>query len=413
MKYSAELERDMKAFYDSLSEKDRRRYAALEAAKLGHGGTDSIATVLGCDPKTIRHGQHELAALPDPHSERVRQASRPDSLSGRVRRPGGGRRRCLDTMPQLEENFLRVLRDYTAGDPMREGVRWTNLTRAEIAQRLKEAGTPVSVTVVKQLLRKYRYVQRKAQKSQAMGQHADRNQQFENIARIKQQYLESDNPILSIDTKKKELLGTFYRDGHLYTQEVLATFDHDFPSAASGVVIPHGLYDVKRNDGHVNLGTSHDTSEFACDSIERWWASRGRAFYPRATSILLLCDGGGSNSASQYLFKEDLQRLVDRLGIEIRVAHYPPYTSKYNPIEHRLFPHLTRACQGVIFKSIELVKGLMEKAKTSTGLQVTVDIIDKVYQTGRKYAEGFKEDMKILFDEILPKWNYRVVPSGP
>src|SRR5512132_2185680 len=413
MKYSAEIERDMKAFYDSLSEKDRRRAAALEAAKLGPGGTDSIATVLGCDPKTIRHGQHELATLPDPRSERVRQTSRPDSLWGRVRRPGGGCRRCLDTMPQLEENFLRVLRDYTAGDPMREGVRWTDLTRAEIAQRLKEAGTPVSVTVVKQLLRKYRYVKRKAQKSQAMGQHADRDQQFENIARLKQQYLESDDPILSIDTKKKELLGTFYRDGHLYTQEVLATFDHDFPSAASGVVIPHGLYDVKRNDGHVNLGTSHDTSEFACDSIEQWWQSRGRAFYPRATSILLLCDGGGSNSASQYLFKEDLQRLVDRSGIEIRVAHYPPYTSKYNPIEHRLFPHLTRACRGVIFTSVELVKALMEKATTRTGLQVTVDILDTVYRTWRKYAEGFKENMKIMFDEILPKLNYRAVPSGP
>src|SRR5512135_3305157 len=379
---------------------------------LGHGGTDSIATVLGCDPKTIRHGQHELAALPDPRSERVRQVDRPDPLSGRVRRPGGGRKRCLDTMPQLEENFLRVLRDYTAGDPMREGVRWTNLTRAESAQRLKEAGTPVSVTVVKQLLRKSRYVQRKAQKSQAMGQHADRNQQFENIARIKQQDLESDNPILSIDTKKKELLGTFYRDGHLYTQEVLATFDHDFPSAASGVVIPHGLYDVKRNDGHVNLGTSHDTGEFACDSIERWWTLRGRALYPRATSILLLCDGSGSNSASQYLFKEDVQRLVARLGIAIRVAHYPPYTSKYNPIEHRLFPHLTRACQGVIFESVELVKELMEEAKTSTGLRVTVEILDTVYQTGRKYEVGFKENMKIVFDEILPKWNYRAIPSG-
>jgi cell fate (sporulation/competence/biofilm development) regulator YlbF (YheA/YmcA/DUF963 family) len=412
MKYSAAIERDMKAFYDSLSEKERRRYAAIEAAKLGHGGTRYIATVLGCDPKTIGHGQHELAALPDPASEWVRRAGHPDRGAGRVRRPGGGRKRCLDTIPRLEENFLRVLRDYTAGDPMREGVRWTDLTRAEIAQRLKEAGTPVSVTVVKQLLRKYRYVKRKAQKSQAMGQHADRDQQFENIARLKQQYLESDDPILSIDTKKKELLGTFYRDGHLYTQEVLATFDHDFPSAASGVVIPHGLYDVKRNDGHVNLGTSHDTGEFACDSIERWWTLRGRALYPRATSILLLCDGGGSNSASQYLFKEDLQRLVDRLGIAIRVAHYPPYTSKYNPIEHRLFPHLTRACQGVIFKSIELVKELMEKAKTSTGLKVTVDILDKVYQTGRKYAEGFKENMKIVFDEILPKWNYRVVPSG-
>jgi hypothetical protein len=311
----------------------------------------------------------------------------------------------------LEENFLRVLQDRTAGDPMRQEVRWTDLTYEQIAAHLAEAGTPVSVPVVKQLLRKHGYVTRKAQKSKAMGGHPDRNQQFENIARLKREYMVSDNPILSMDTKKKELIGNFYRAGHLLTQGVIATFDHDFPGAASGVIIPHGLYDVKRNDGHVNLGTSHDTGEFACDSIERWWEEKGRAQYPRATSILLLCDGGGSNSSSQYLFKEDLQRLVDRLGIEIRVAHYPPYTSKYNPIEHRLFPHLTRACQGVIFVSVELVKELMEKARTSTGLEVTVDILDEVYQTGRKYAEGFKEEMKIVFDEILPKWNYRAVPS--
>lgn len=315
-------------------------------------------------------------------------------------------------MPHLEENFLRVVKDYTAGDPMRPDVKWTDLTLGQIAERLAEAGTPVSVTVVKQLLRKHRYI-KKARKSRSMGQHADRNRQFENIARLKQEYLETDNPILSIDTKKKELVGNFCREGRLYTQETIETFDHDFPSAASGVIIPHGLYDVKRNDGHVNLGTSHDTSEFACDSIEWWWESRGRTLYPRATSILLLCDGGGSNSANQYLFKEDLQRLVDRIGIEIRVAHYPPYASKYNPIEHRLFPHLTRACQGVIFHTVGLVKGLMEKAKTSTGLEVTVDILDKVYQTGRKYAADFKETMKIVFDEVLPKWNYRAIPSGP
>src|SRR6056297_1586530 len=196
------------------------------------------------------------------------------------------------------------------------------------------------------------------------------------------------------------------------TQGVIKTFDHDFPSFASGVIIPHGFYDVKRNAGHVNLGTSRDTGEFACDSIERWWEQTGRALYPRARSILLLCDGGGSNSASQYLFKEDLQRLVDRLGIEIRVAHYPPYCSKYNPIEHRVFPHVTRACQGVVFESVELVKQLMEKTRTSTGLRVTVDILDKVYETGRKYAEGFKQNKRIVFDDILPKWNYRAVPSG-
>jgi hypothetical protein len=268
------------------------------------------------------------------------------------------------------------------------------------------------VPVVKQLLKEHGYVTRKAQKAKAMGGHPDRDQQFENIARLKREYLGSDNPVVSMDTKKKELIGDFYRAGHLLTQGVIETFDHDFPSFASGVVIPHGLYDVKHNDGHVNLGTSHDTGEFACDSIERWWESQGRDLYPRASSILLLCDGGGSNSASHYLFKEDLQRLVDRLGVEIRVAHCPPYCSKDNRIEHRLFPHLTRACQGVIFEGVGLVKELMEKASTSTGLRVTVDVLDKVYQTGRKYAAGFKEGVKIVFDEILPRWNYRAVPSG-
>jgi Rhodopirellula transposase DDE domain len=304
-----------------------------------------------------------------------------------------------------------VLQDRTAGDPMRQEVRWTDLSYEQIAGHLAEAGTKVSVPVVKQLLKKHGYVTRKAQKSRAMGSHPDRNQQFENIARLKREYLGSANPIVSMDTKKKELIGDFYRAGHLKTQGVIETFDHDFPSFAEGVVIPHGLYDVKENLGHVNLGTSHDTGEFARESIERWWEQKGRVLYPDAKSILLLCDGGGSNSASQYLFKEDLQKLVDRLGIEIRVAHYPPYCSKYNPIEHRMFPHLSRACQGVIFESVALVKELMEKTSTSTGLRVTVDIIEKVYQTGRKYAEGFKEDMKIVFDEILPKWNYRAVPS--
>jgi Rhodopirellula transposase DDE domain len=312
----------------------------------------------------------------------------------------------------LEENFLRVLQDRTAGDPMRQEVRWTDLSYEQIAGHLAEAGTKVSVPVVKQLLKKHGYGKRKARKSKAMGGHPDRNQQFENIARLEREYLGTDNPIVSMDTKKKELIGDFYRAGHPLTQGVIETFDHDFPSFASGVVIPHGLYDVKENDGHVNLGTSHDTGEFACDSIERWWQEKGRALYPRASSILLLCDGGGSNSASQYLFKEDLQGLVDRLGLEIRVAHYPPYCSKYNPIEHRLFPHVSRACQGAIFESVGLAKELMEKASPSTGLRVTVDILDKVYQTGRKYAEGFKEDMKIVFDDILPKWNYRAVPSG-
>lgn len=312
----------------------------------------------------------------------------------------------------MESNFLDVLRDHTAGDPMREAVKWTDLTRREISRRLGERGTPAGRGVVKQLLKKHGYVKRKARKVKAMGpRHPDRNAQFENIARLKQEYVAAGQPVVSIDAKKKELLGNFYRDGKLYTQEAVAVFDHDFPSAASGVVFPHGLYDLKLNRGHINLGTSHETSEFACDSIGRWWEQHGRLQYPQATKLLLLCDGGGSNSASRYVFKEQLQKLADRLGLELRVAHYPPYCSKYNPIEHRLFPHVTRACQGVVFHTTEIVKELMEKTQTRTGLQVTVDIIDKVYEVGCKAAKGFKETMKIAFDSFLPKWNYRAIPT--
>jgi len=305
-----------------------------------------------------------------------------------------------------------VLRDHTAGDPMREGVKWTDLTRREISQRLAERGTPAGQGVVKQLLKQHGYVKRKAQKVKAMGpRHPDRNAQFENIARLQQAYLEAGQPVVSMDAKKKELLGNFYRDGKVYTQEVIEVFDHDFPSAARGAVFPHGLYDMGLNRGHINLGTSHETSQFACDSIERWWQQHGRNQYPQATRLLLLCDGGGSNSSSRYVFKEELQKLADRLRLEIRVAHYPPYCSKYNPIEHRLFPHVTRACQGVVFHTVQVVKELMEKTKTRTGLEVTVDILDKTYEIGRKCAKGFKKNMKIVFDSFLPKWNYRAIPA--
>lgn len=208
------------------------------------------------------------------------------------------------------------------------------------------------------------------------------------------------------------MIGQLYREGQLYTQESgVEVFDHDWKSLANGVVIPHGLYDLALNIGYVHIGTSHDTSEFACEAIRQWWNQHGCHQYQTAGSILLLCDGGGSNSSRQYLFKQDLQALVNELGIEIRIAHYPPYTSKYNPIEHRLFPHLTRVCQGVIFESVEMVKDLMAKAKTQTGLNVFVSILDQVYQTGRKVTEEFKQMMEIVFDDYLPQWNYTAKPQ--
>jgi hypothetical protein len=295
---------------------------------------------------------------------------------------------------------------------MRLEVRWTNLSRRQIAGRITELGTPVSRHVVSQLLRKHRYRRRKALKKRTMGpRHPDRNAQFENIARLKREYLGAGLPVVSIDTKKKELIGEFYREGVIDTQETIEVNDHDFGSMGSGTVIPHGIYDVGRNEGFVHLNTSHDTSELACDSLAAWWENHGRSAYPRAAKLLVLCDGGGSNSASRYVFKEALQELANRLGVEIRVAHDPPYCSKYNPIEHRLFPHLTRACRGVIFRTLETVRHYMSKAGTTTGLEVKVRVLEKVYETGRKCAAGFKETMKIAFDKFLPKWNYRAVPE--
>jgi Rhodopirellula transposase DDE domain len=304
-----------------------------------------------------------------------------------------------------------VLEDHTAGDPMRGEIKWTNLSRGEIASRMGERGTPVSRDVVSQLLRQHGYRRRKALKKKSMGHHRDRNAQFEKIARLKKKYLKAGLPVISIDTKKKELLGDFYREGRIEAQATIGTNDHDFGSMGSGVVIPHGIYDVGQNRGFLHLNTSHDTSELACDSLAAWWEGHGRADYPGAKKIRVLCDGGGSNGARRYIFKEELQKLADRLGVEIRVAHYPPYCSKYNPIEHRLFPHVTRACRGVIFRTLETARYYMAKASTRTGLTVTVKVLEKVYETGRKCAEGFKESMKIAFDKVLPTWNYRAIPS--
>jgi hypothetical protein len=188
-------------------------------------------------------------------------------------------------------------------------------------------------------------------------------------------------------------------------------FDHDFSSFSDGVIIPHGIYDLKLNEGYITLGTSKDTSEFSCECIKDWWDNVGKYNYPNANSILILADGGGSNSSRHYIFKHDLQQLVNDIGVEIRIAHYPPYTSKYNPIEHRMFCHVTRACQGVVFDTIEIVKELMEKTSTKTGLSVLVSIKDKIYETGRKVTDKFKKNMKIVFDDFLGKWNYRAIPE--
>lgn len=266
--------------------------------------------------------------------------------------------------------------------------------------------------IVRKLLKNNGYVKRKALKKKAAGGHVNRNAQFQRIAHWRAVYDAQGNPIVSVDTKKKEPIGNLFREGKLYTTETVEVLDHDFPSLAEGVAVPHTVYDIKRNEAYVSIGTSRDTSEFACDSIRHWWYNYGSVHYPLATSILMLMDGGGSNSSRHLIFKQDLQALAAEIGIEIRIAHYPPYTSKWNPIEHRVFPHMTRALQGAILTSHQLTKELIETTTTSTGLKIFACIFNKVYATGRKVLEGFKESMRIVFDAHLGQWNYVAMPKA-
>jgi hypothetical protein len=294
---------------------------------------------------------------------------------------------------------------------MRPGVLWTNLSLRRIRSDLITYGFRIGVKSVAKLLLRFHFGRRQAQKKLSTKRHPQRDAQFRKIARLRAEYENSNNPIISVDTKKKELVGNLFRDGQLYTQETIHTLDHDFPTLAEGVTYPHGIYDVKKNVGHINLGTSHDTSRFACESIAHWWEKYGRVEYPKATSILLLCDGGGSNSSRRFLFKYHLEKLADRLQMEIRVVHYPPGCSKYDPIEHRFFPHVTRACQGVIFTTIGLVVKKMAETRTEKGLRTTVEILQGEYPIGEKVPKDYKKSMRIIFDEDLPAWNYRAVPA--
>ena len=299
----------------------------------------------------------------------------------------------------------------TAGDPDEPDVLWTDLSPSQMAQQVTDLGTPVSPPVVQDWLQDQGLALRKIEKVIAGGESPDRDAQFQNIATLKNEYLAAGNPVFSVDTKAKEHLGQLYRRGRVWTQQAFRAFDHDFPSWATGVIVPHGIYDLARQRGHINIGLSHDTSQFACDSFRWYWNRIGRQCYPDATSILWLCDCGGSNSAAQYLFKHDLQELVNDIGVEIRIAHYPSYCSKYNPIEHRFFPHVGRACQGLLFDTLETVVRLMRRAATTTGLKTTVNVIRRAYETGRQVTDDFKHHMSILFDDILPKWNYRAIPA--
>ena len=384
-----------KQFYKTLNERQRRLYTAELASSLGHGGIKLVSETFHIDPTTIRIGLKELK-------------SEEDLPIGRIRKVGGGRKKKLDQDPQLPKIFAEVVEDYTAGNPQEPEERWVALKPKELQEKLLAKNYEVSFYIVHQLLSREGLTKRSYLKSASLKVVPNRNEQFEKINKLKSVFLKAGLPMLSLDTKSKEVLGNFYRKGNYYARRHRLVNDHDFKSHAKGVVVPHGIYDIVDNFGYLTLGVSKDTSAFVCDNITAFWQSDLQWKYPDADWLLLLCDGGGSNNSRHHIVKQDFYRLAQRIDMNIIVAHYPPYCSKWNPIEHKLFPHVHRAWDGAVFHNIEIVEELAYNTSTKTGLGVKVRINQKQYHTKRKVNEVFKENMESLidFDDDLPQWNY-------
>ncbi len=321
-----------------------------------------------------------------------------------------GRKPKTTEEPELEDNLYSTLNCRVAGDPEDPDILWTDLSLAGLAEEMQQLGTPVSRPTIESWLDDHDITRRKIQKTMPGGESPDRDRQFRNIARLRDEFHAAANPVFSIDSKAKEHLGYLYREGRTRTTEPFKAFDHDYPSWADGVLIPHGIYDPLRNHGHLNLGLSKDTSQFACDSFWWFWRKSGRFHYPDATEILWLCDAGGNNNCRHNIFKQDLSELANRIELPIRVAHYPSYCSKFNPIERRFFSQVGRTCQGILFDCLNTVVDQMRKTKTRTGLSTTVHVIKRVYERGRKATQDFLDNMKITFHSTLPTWNYTAQP---
>jgi hypothetical protein len=301
-----------------------------------------------------------------------------------------------------------ILSSYIAGNPMDGDVFWTNLTLKQIQEKLKAYCISVSLPVIKKILKTCGFVKRKMRKCKTMKEVEHRNKQFEYIAKIKKQFINKMLPVLSIDTKKKELIGNFFREGKAFCKKALGVSDHDFNSFADGIAVPHGIYDISKNICYLSIGTNKDTAEFVKDNIEYHWNHSIKKDYPNAQKMLILCDGGGSNSSSHYVVKEQLKKLAESLQVQIHVAHYPPYCSKWNPIEHRAFSYISKKWQGEVFKNHKIIKELAEQTTTKTGFSVKAYINDKIYQTGKKASNEFLKTMPVIFNKTLPKWNYKL-----
>jgi len=399
---------DIKNKYEALrpvlDERTRRLWAAAEARALGHGGTTLLHRATGLTQNTIRAGIKELADA---------QAQRSTPLApGRVRGPGAGRKPLTQSDPTLLGDLEALVEPSTRGDP-ESPLRWTCKSLRKLAAELGQRGHRISVQSVSSLLHQLNYRLQANKKTEEGIAHPDRDAQFLYINQRTQALQERGQPVVSVDTKKKELVGNYKNGGREWRpqgepQEVLV---HDFVDAALGKAIPYGVFDVTKNAGWVSVGVDHDTAEFAVATLLRWWEQMGKPMYPEATELQVMADGGGSNSSRSRLWKVALQRFADATGLVVSVSHFPPGTSKWNKIEHRMFSFITMNWRGRPLVSHEVIVSLIGSTTTQTGLSIQAALDPNPYPTRLKVSEAEMEQVRIERHDFHGEWNYTIAPN--
>ncbi len=398
-----QIELKYRSLASVLDERARRHWAATEARAYGWGGVSAVSGATGMSPNTIRKGLAELEA---------RDAAPDAEVSSRLRKPGGGRKRLSETDPQLSVELDRLVAPLTRGDP-ESPLRWTCKSTSNLAQELSLQGHPISARAVAQLLNVAGYSLQGNRKTLEGSAHPDRNAQFEHINAKVRRFQQRGQPVISVDTKKKELVGPYKNAGREWQRkgEPERVDVHDFPDPELGKVIPYGVFDMSRNEGWGSVGIDHDTAQFAVQAIGRWWQKMGSKRYPQASALLITADGGGSNGSRCRLWKVALQSLATRLGLPIHVCHFPPGTSKWNKIEHRMFSHITQNWRGRPLVSHEVIVNLIANTTTRAGLRIRAELDRGKYPTGIKITDAELALLNLKQDNFHGDWNYTVLPA--
>ena len=388
-----------------MDERMRRQWAASEARLLAWGGISAVAVATGMSRSTIRVGIKELR-------EREEGGIAP---TARVRRPGGGAKPLVETDPAITQALEELVEPQTRGDPM-SPLRWTLKSTSRLAAELTERDHPVSARKVAALLKDADYSLQGNRKTREGGNHVDRDAQFRHInARVLAMQAQG-QPVISVDAKKKELVGDFKNNGKEWQPkgrpDEVRVYDFIDKAPDKGRVTPYGVYDLTANEGWVSVGTDHDTARFAAQTIGKWWCEMGQARYPHATELLITADGGGSNSSRCRLWKIALQELADATGLVLNVCHFPPGTSKWNKIEHRLFCHVTQNWRGKPLVSHDLIVKLIGSTTTARGLKVKAALDTNRYKSGIKVTDQEMSAVRIKRDEFHGEWNYSVLPNA-